>query len=487
MARRLRRSPRAEGGFTLIEVLVAALVLVLGSTALFGLLDRSVSAIAATRSREGATNLARAILEDARTVPYAQLSPTSIEGQLQAMSGLSDASSASGWQIVRNGVTYTVTVSECSIDDPKDGYGVHDSSFCAESSTQRTEDSQPADLKRITADVTWTAQGRAPDVHQVTLLTAAGESVGSSATALKLSSPVVTAPTAPVIVTEPTGHELKFTVTSPTGTAGMVWSVEGVRQTPAPVLESGTTWTFSWPIGSLSDGSYQIAAQAVNAAGVTGPPVSIVVTLIRKEPSAPKGIIAGFNTVNVSGSPTQVIELQWQPNSERNVIGYRVYRPGKGLACPASSATLSLSVTCIDFSPPATTASNLSYEVVALYRKAEGEVLSKEVSEGPAGVVTVVGGAKAPAGPNTPGGPLTLAHQADGSVRLTWSAPTGGATVAFYRIYRTSTDYTGRYDTTATGTTTSYVDTDATVSHTYWVTAVGANLTESAFLGPVTG
>src|SRR5690349_16326661 len=77
-----------DAGFTLLEVLIAAVVLMIGLMGLFGLLDISVKAGASTRAREGATSPAREIVEDARTIPYAQLSPTSTEGQLQAMNGL---------------------------------------------------------------------------------------------------------------------------------------------------------------------------------------------------------------------------------------------------------------------------------------------------------------------------------------------------------------------------------------------------------------
>lgn len=491
-----------ESGFTLVEVLMAAVILIVGITAVFGLLDSSVKASYQTRAREGATNLARQILEDAHTISYAQLSPTSITGQLQAMNGLADASSAAGWQVVQRGVTYTVTASECAIDDPKDGYGEHKNSagenlFCSGETEYKAgetvKDEQPEDLKRITVDVKWIAQGRSPDVKQVETLSAAGEAVGLSASELKLSNPAVSAPTAPVITTEPASKELVFTVSVPTGTSAVIWSLDGIKQSPAPTFEKGTTWTFSWPITGLSDGTYQVTAQAVSATGVIGPPVSISVTLIRGVPAAPKVIAGGFNTVNVSGTAKKVVELKWQANAERNVIGYRVYRPNgvkKELACPASSATLSLALTCIDFNPPLPTAANLKYEVVALYRKAnpEGTALSEEVSEGPAGSFTVTGGEPLPAGPNVPEGPLTLVKNADGSVTLKWSVPkAGGATVSFYRIYRGSTNYTSRYDVTASGTTTEYTDTDATVTHTYWVTAVSSNLTESPFLGPVSG
>jgi type II secretory pathway pseudopilin PulG len=483
-----------EAGFTLIEVLMAAVILIVGLAALFGLLDSSVKASFQTRAREGATNLARQILEDARTVPYAQISPTSITGQLQAMNGLADSSAAPGWQVMQRGITYTVTVNECAIDDPKNGLGKHlngagENTFCKDAGeNEGTEDQHPENLKRITADVTWVAQGRSPDVKQVETLTAAGEAVGLSATTLQLSTPKVSAPAAPVITSEPGGKELVFTVTAPSGTSAVVWSLEGIKQSPAPTLEKGSTWTFSWAIAGLSDGTYKVSAQAVNAVGVIGPPVSIAVTLIRGAPAAPKVIAGGFNTVNVSGTAKKVVELKWQANAERNVIGYRVYNPSKTLVCPESAATLSLALTCIDFNPPAPTAANLTYTVVALYRKAEGEVLSSEVSESPATSFTVTGGVSPPVGPNVPEGPLTLVHNADGSITLTWSAPkVGGAAVSFYRIYRGSTDYTSRYDVTPNGATVTYNDTDAVVAHTYWVTAVSSNLTESPFLGPVTG
>src|SRR5258708_4913941 len=76
---------RRDSGFTLFEVLISSVVLAVGLAGLLGLLDTSLKAAASTRAREGATNLAREVLEDARTIPYGQLSPTSIVGQLQAL------------------------------------------------------------------------------------------------------------------------------------------------------------------------------------------------------------------------------------------------------------------------------------------------------------------------------------------------------------------------------------------------------------------
>jgi hypothetical protein len=84
--------------------------------------------------------------------------------------------------------------------------------------------------------------------------------------------------------------------------------------------------------------------------------------------------------VTKNGSLTQVAELDWLPNAERNVQGYRVYRPGGSLACPGSASTLDLTSSCIDFAPVDGT-----YSVVAVYRDAGGTL-----REGPASTLTVV-------------------------------------------------------------------------------------------------
>jgi prepilin-type N-terminal cleavage/methylation domain-containing protein len=479
--------PRAgEAGFTLFEVLVASVVLVIGLVGLYGLLDASVKASETTRAREGATNLSRQVLEDARSIPFAQISPSSITPELQAMHGLASVSKGS-WQVVQRGITYTLTTTECAIDDPKDGYGVHTNAFgenyfCAESSTTGTADSKPEDFKRITTTVSWKVRGHTYSTRQVQSLSAAGAAPGLPASGLRLIEPPgVEHPTEPVVSSEPVGETLKFAVSAPAGTTAMRWSLEGSTQTPDPVFVSGNEWVFSWPIPypSISDGTYTVSAQAIDSTGVTGPPVSIPVTLIRGVPTAVSGIIGGFNTINVEGNAEKVVELQWTANKERNVIGYRVFKPNGTQVCPVGASTLSVVLTCVDSSPPSPKAAKLTYSVVALYRGSTGTVL-----QGPAGTLAVVGGPpEAPQAPTE----LTLTHNVNGSVTLKWQAPSGGPPVIFYRIYRGSTNYESRYEVTASGSTTEFTDNDAVVPHTYWITAVDSNLTESTFLGPVFG
>lgn len=490
-----RLEPRSEAGFTIMEALMAAVILIVGLIGLLGLLDVSVRASASTRAREGATSLAREIIEDARTIPYAQLIPSSIESQLQAMNGLADSSSASGWQIARRGFNFTVAVKECAIDDPKDGLAkTHGSTFCEEQQEFQkklgeVEDTEPEDLKRITAEVSWTFQKRTSTVKQVSTLTAAGQGIGLFASKLELTAPAGFSGTATTpVITNKEAKALTFTVSFPEGTSAIDWSLEGAKQEELTPASKATSLTFSWPINEpplhpyVSDGTYQVAAQAVNSTGVIGPPISIPVRLIRGVPAAPKEIVGGFNTVYRSGVATEVVELQWKANAERNVIGYRVLGPKKELICPESLEALSTTTSCIDFNLLAEKPSERAYTVVALYRDA-----SENVQESPAGTITVKRSAST--APNAPT-KLVLTENASGSVTLKWEAPKSGAGPSFYRIYRGSTNYTSRYGTTFSiecSTECTYTDTDATTTHEYWVTAVSSNLTESTFLGPVTG
>lgn len=466
---------------------MAAAILAVGLIGLLGLLDTSVKASASTRAREGATSLAREILEDARTIPYAQIIPTSIESQLQAMEALADHSSASGWQIERRGFSYTVAVKECAIDNPKDGLAeTHGSTFCEGQESWKTGgavDTAPEDLKRITVEVSWTIQKRTSTVKQVSTLTAAGQAVGLTATNLEITSAynkVLSNSTSTTpIVTEKETKALTFSVTFPEGTSAIIWSLEGAKQEELTPSSKATSLTFSWTINEsakgiyVSDGTYQVAAQTVDSTGVIGPPISIPVRLIRGTPAAPKEIVGGFNTVFSGGVETEVGEIQWKANTERNVIGYRVYGPGNELICPESLETLSTSTACTDFHVSGKPVER-PYTVVAIYRNQY-----EEVTQSPSSSLTIK--RTESTAPNAPTN-LVATKNADGSVTLKWTAPASGTAPAFYRIYRGSTSYTSRYGET---TLTEYKDTDATTTHEYWVTAVSSSLTESPFLGPV--
>ena len=80
-----------ERGFTIVEVMVAAFILMIGVLSMLALFDRANAATVVDRQREGATSLAREITEGARSVPFdALVSTSSLNGELQGMPGLED-------------------------------------------------------------------------------------------------------------------------------------------------------------------------------------------------------------------------------------------------------------------------------------------------------------------------------------------------------------------------------------------------------------
>src|SRR5919112_1542856 len=144
---------RAEAGFTLIEVMVAAMLLVVGVLGALAMTSTASERTASTKAREGATNLAREVLEQTDSLAYRLVEPTTVVGQLQAKAGLAPASGSGGWTVVRRGIAYGVSVSVCYVDTPADGLGAHGADFCAGSAG--TADTQPVDLKRATVRVSW--------------------------------------------------------------------------------------------------------------------------------------------------------------------------------------------------------------------------------------------------------------------------------------------------------------------------------------------
>jgi len=410
---------KAADGFSVIESLVAAVVVVVGLLGAFLLLDVAAATSAATRARSGAVNLAREISEDSRSIPFSQLAPSTVVTQLQGMPGLTPDSGATTWQITRNGFQYTANATECSIDDPKDGYGVHDSTFCADSTVPAgtvLTDSTPIDMKRVTVTVTWTALHQTHSVTEVATMTSAGQPLG-----LQVSGPIPVTPAGltcspPATVSDPTVTSMTFQATAPAGTTALVWSVDGAVQpwtsSPAPNGAGGTYTSSPWSIAGLSDGTYRIGVAAEDANNVIGPAATCTVKLIRNIPAAPKLSATlgsyGFNTnLMFNGLAKVVTELQWDPNTEQNVTGYRIYAPPTGTqttgtlictttqgganattnqTCGPGNVWCETPAACIDLSPPLPTASNLTYQVAAIYQDATGVT-----REGPRASATMTG------------------------------------------------------------------------------------------------
>jgi prepilin-type N-terminal cleavage/methylation domain-containing protein len=374
---------RGQAGFSLIEVLVAMTLLLTAVLGLMSLTDSAAKTTTATKAREGGVNLGREVLEDAGGIAYSQLDPATLVPTLQALPGLASTSGAGSWTVLRRtpsgsgaGFTYTIDAQMCSIDDSSDGVGARAGvTWCDTPPADGTADSQPEDFKRVAVTVSWTLGGQNHSVRQTALLAKNGAPDLPIINSLVLTNPVVSTPSNPTIAT--TASTATFSATATSTAQSVQYSVDGVNIGNA--TQSGGNWTFSLSLAGWTDGAYTIGARALNAAGVPGPTRTLTLTLARSVPAAPSGLVGGRNSVTDGGSLVDVAELDWLPNAERNVLGYRVYQPGGTLACPASPATLDLTTSCIDFTPVDGT-----YSVVAVYRDAAGVT-----REGPARMLNV--------------------------------------------------------------------------------------------------
>lgn len=126
----LHRALPGEDGYTIVEVMVAVVMLVVGVLAMLVMIEGSLASTDRTTGREQATNLARDLLERARLVPYARTTTSAAAGAIAATLPENPAVSGSSFVVQRRNVNYAVTISACSIDDPSDGAGVGDATFC---------------------------------------------------------------------------------------------------------------------------------------------------------------------------------------------------------------------------------------------------------------------------------------------------------------------------------------------------------------------
>lgn len=481
------RPRTSQSGFALVELVVAMAILLVGILGMVNMIDGASRTTAGNKAREGATALAREMLEIARSSHYESLTPDGIAAELQSRADLADATPGGAYTISRRGFTYTVELSACAVDDPKDGTGPHAGAitFCPDSASPGTVDRNADDYRRVSVALSWTHEGVSKTARQATVVSNPAGGLGPSVTALDL-----TGATSPVTVGL---ANLSFSVQTASTPASVSWSING--DTRGTASGTGTSWNFQWPISTVSDGTYVVHAQAFDAEGRSGISFSRTVVLNRSVPAAPGGFAGGRN-----GTPGHV-DIEWLASTEPDVVGYRVYRSSaagaKGTrACPASSAgadAVTQTTQCVDTGAALLTTQHYVIAAVdldAAGNKREGAsspVLSAPLGNlqplTPLGVLLCLGSVVGCLGPD--------GLQAPGDTAVvSWNAATDpDGTVAFYRIYRDGITYAHRYDRIyPTGGPLRYVDrdTDGQV-HTYYVTAVDDDFGESPLSLPVIG
>jgi Tfp pilus assembly protein PilV len=478
-ARTLRRRAGDEAGFTLVELMVAATVLVIGVLGVLTLVNGANAANASTRARENAVGLGREIVEAARASGYDDLSTAALPGKLQAQPNLADVDSTrAGWQVTRGSRTFTVALTACAVDDGSaDGFGTHSAAvpFCADSTSTGSTDPNPDDYRRVDVDITWRIAGKSGKVRQEATINNPGSAYAS---AIRTLVPTTPALTAPYLVSNAATNSIVFTATT-TGVPSFVrWYVDNLNHGNA--TGSATTWSFTWDLTGVVDGTYTIGAEAFDADNESGASRSVIVTLNRAAPQQPTGFVAGRN-----GSFG--VEFEWNPNPERDITGYRVYQMVGATPAPASDTKVCETSTG-DPNPTACRSTTAPmggvyrYYVVAL-APARPPSTGTELSATPTLAQTALVDSTNIA-PNPPQN--VNANRQDGMVTVSWSAPASPAageatdTLRYFRIYRDGTAYANRVDTTGSGTATSWIDFNAGDSlHTYYVTAVDSHLAES--------
>lgn len=125
--------PSAESGFTLVEIIIAMFILLVGVLGVAVLVNVGNAKTSSNLRRESATNLAREIVERSREVGYTTLvaDANNRPAALLALPGLGNTGAANTWTITdRRNITYTVSAAVCEIDDKSDGIGPRNLSYC---------------------------------------------------------------------------------------------------------------------------------------------------------------------------------------------------------------------------------------------------------------------------------------------------------------------------------------------------------------------
>ncbi len=537
-----RPSRDSQAGFTIIETMVASVLLLIGMVATLTLVERASSTTVKTRTREQATNLQRELVEAARSISYQRLTPNGLGAAVRDRPALGDSSlSTAGWTIGRRNATYTVSMGVCTVDDPRDGIGEHEAGvFCPGSASAPTAaecanlinasalgslpgagvttnasagqcgidanldgtvdglatttatvcaasttacstppDTNPADYKRIVSLVRW--------VGGYNLQTSQLNNPGLAA------APAVTSLTPQTNVVTDGRSSLRLDSTTTNSPTTVALYLDGTAIGTAS-SSGGANWAATWNLGSVTPSTVPPAAPAQPAPSET---VDGSYQLSEKafDQYGQYGATRSQTIVldrRLAYAPAQVaagrnsggVELEWSPAKERDSEGFRVDRRVNGGSWEQACA-VAVRTACRDGSAPAAALTQtLEYSVVGYDSDQAGARRAGDRSA----IVNVDPVQPAPSSPNS-----LQASLVDGNVVLTWTAPVGITAPDHYNIYRVAQgaggpSYSDRLDSAyfKAGQPLTYTDTHTTGQvHDYWITAVNSQLAESPKLGPV--
>ena len=492
--------PDGERGFTLVEVLVAIMILLVGVLGVVSMVEGASAVTSKTKAREGGTNVARSIIEVSRSIRYRDLTAGQLLDSLGSRPGLADVKpGVTGHTIRSRNVDYEVTLTVCSLDDPRDGLGSHTGpvAYCSDSDVPGAgvnDDRNPDDYKRVRVTLNWSTRQVGQSITQTSAIINPVGGLGPSVTSLV---PTNASNTDPILVTDILQNNLAFHVTTSSSAEGVKWSVGGEPKGSA--TGSSINWDFTWnldnPDGTplYHDCTYVVQADAFDAQDRAGTPRARTVIVNRRAPVAPTGFAGGRNGTG------NFVDLQWVQNPECDIKGYRVYRSdtdgvlGSPITCIGETIDITEDIHCLD-DPPA----GWQFYTVKALDLPNGSSIAREGApsvqipvgtpssrpDAPANVTLCIGdGTTTCVGPDGAAAPV-------GMVVVGWDPSTDPDGIAFYRIYRDGTAFANRYDD-------FFPDPDnpgyawfefnsAAGPHTYYVTAVDGTFTESVLSASVT-
>lgn len=487
---------------TLIELMVGAIIIVSGMLGVSVMLDGANQTTDANRMRITGTNLAREVLDASRSVDYDAIGPGTVGPALRARAGLAPTGTASGdtWNVRRRNVTFTITATPCTFDDPKDGLANPGAtppvnppdnpcpaaapvSFPA---GRAPVESQPDDFRRVAVEVSWQRRGR--HVYRATALIpnptgGLGPRITCFARQGRCTPPLNADPggaqVGPAFASQ---NNLPFaveTALNPTASA-VNWKVDD-GSAGGDAAGGTEAWNFNWQIGVVGtpnevlDGIYSLSAQAFDNRGTPGDTRALTIGLNRSDPRTPTTVTGGINRrFGVAG--VGVVELQWAANPERDIIGYYVERQTAtertqvcgSLADPLRSSQLS----CIDTNPVGVATSD-EYYVIAVDKVDINNPSS--INRGGIAAVFLI-----PNPDDPPARPTGLTWDA-ATATLDWADNV--ETNVKYRVYKDGVQIADRVAQTGDSL---WIDPDADgTTHQYWVSAINDELNESTLAGPV--
>jgi prepilin-type N-terminal cleavage/methylation domain-containing protein len=493
--------PHDERGFTLVEVMVAILILLVGVLGVVSMVEGANAVTSKTRAREAGTNTARSIIEVSRSIRYRDLTATQLLDALGSRPGLADVKPAvTGYTIRSRNVEYETTLTVCSLDDPRDGLGAHVGpvAYCADTDVVGPgipdTDRNPDDYKRVRVTLNWTTRG-AP--HTITQTSAIINPVGGLGPSVTSLVPTNVTNSDPIQLTTVAQNHIDFHVTTSSSAEGVKWTIGGEPKGNA--TGSSINWDFTWDLDNPDDTpryhdcTYIVEADAFDAQDRSGTPRSRTVVVNRRVPVAPTGFGGGRNG---SGN---FVDLQWVQNPECDIEGYRVYRSlingalGTPITCIGETSNITESTQCLD-DPPATPQ---FYTVVALDLPNGSGVPREGALSSPIAVTAASGRPSAPTnvslcvGDGSTGCVDAAGDPAPvGMVVVSWDPSTDPDGIQFYRIYRDGTAYSNRYDDffpSATDPGYAWFEFDSSLGpHTYRISAVDGTFAESVLSASVT-